>query len=414
MFSPKLPIIKRRIVLKRRTVLCSLFLFFFCGLQGVFAQDAYEQAPEQGAVTENAAGELPEVALIPFWGGDKAVIDQLGELLHLTLENEGLYRPEIVDMTNLPEDVPEGGFPPYVCPSPSLTKTAPYALTGELIFDDESSLYHLRLYLWEMANTRLVFTDESTGRDRGEFEIYLPSLLEWLFSWLDTPREGGGEWYDYSDPSLSEQPETGSWPEEKWLYLGLRVGPSVRFYARKTANPFAENNVYNFLNITAGLQATYQFLPFLGVQMEALFTSDYAPYSAIDSTTNASTNITTIKVDSDPFISYSLMFPLALKYTYRQSRLFASALAGIYLSLPLGDMQNKTLGGRFGYSMNLPLGYTVGINVGTKLGPGSLFLDLRWAADIGETQKDSGDLIYKRSMVTISIGYELGFFTKKK
>ncbi|MDR1575018.1 MAG: PorT family protein [Treponema sp.] len=394
--------------MKRRTVLYSLVLFFLCGLPGLRAQDIYET--ESGIIPESAADEMPGVALVPFWGGDKALIAQLGELLHLTLENEGLYRPEAVDMANPPEDVPGGGFPPYVCPSPSLTKAAPYAITGELVFDDESSLYHLRLYLWEMANTRLVFTDESTGRDREEFESYLPSLVEWLFSWLEQPREMGEEWYAYSDTYPPEQSE----PEEKWLYLGLRVGPSVRLYSRDTANPFAENNIYNFLNITAGVQAAFQFLPFLAVQAEVLFTNDYAPYSAVDAVVNTATNTGTMKADPDPFISYSLMFPLALRYTYRQGKLFAGALAGLYFSVPLGDMQNKTLGGKFGYSMNLPLGYTLGINVGTKLGPGSLFLDLRWAADIGKTQKNSGEDIYKRSMVTIAIGYELGFFPKQK
>ncbi|MDR2435394.1 MAG: PorT family protein [Treponema sp.] len=397
--------------MKRRTVLYSLLLFFLCGLPGLLAQDMYEAESE--IFPESAADEMPGVALVPFWGENKALIAQLGELLYLLLENEGLYRPEAVDMVNLPEDVPEGGFPPYVCPSPSLTKTAPYAVTGELVFDDESSLYHLRLYLWEMAGTRLVFTDESTGRDRGEFEMYLPSLLEWLFSWLEQPREMAGEWYEYSDP-LAQSESGSSLPEEKWLYLGLRVGPSVRLYSRDTAEPFAENNIYSFLNITAGVQATFQFLPFLAVQAEFLFTNDYAPYSAVNPVINTNTNTGTMRAGPDPFSSYSLMFPLALRYTYRQGRLFAGALAGIYFSLPLGDMENKTFGGNFGYSMNPPLGYTVGINVGTKLGPGSLFLDLRWAADIGETQKNSGEDIYKRSMVTIAIGYELGFFTKKK
>ncbi|MDR1251076.1 MAG: PorT family protein [Treponema sp.] len=390
--------------MKRQTVFSSLFLFFLCAVPGLFAQNVPE------STQESAADELPTVALVPFWGENRTIIGQFGEVLRLTLENEGVYRPETVDMENLPADIPEGGFPPYICPSPSLTKTAPYSVTGEIVFDEESSLYHLRLYLWEMETNRLVYTDEGTVRDREECERYLPSLVNWIFSWLNQPAEIAEQFSEY--PETLPLPPEPLLPEEKWLYLGLRVGPSVRFYSREPAQPFAENKVYDFLNITAGLQVTYQFLSFLSVQAEALFTNDHAPYHPIDVNTNPSSS--SISTDPDPFTSFSLMFPLALKYTYRQSRLFASALAGVYFNMPLGEMQNKTLGGNFGYSSDLPLGYTLGIDVGTKLGPGSLFLDLRWAADLGETRKNEGDLIYKRSMVTIAIGYEIGFFTKKK
>jgi hypothetical protein len=348
-------------------------------------------------------GEKPLVALVPFWGSDKDIIDQFGDVLRQGLENEGTYQPQVVDMENLPEDVPEGGFPPYVCPSPSLTKEAPYSVTGEIV-RDESELYHLRLYLWEMANVRLIYTDEIVVQNREECERFLPSTLEWLFSWLPTAEQA---------QTAVEPPKTA---EEYWLHLGLRLGSSLRFYYRPPDTLFMENDVHHYYNISVGIQATVNIFSFLGVQAEVLFTSDYAPYKAYDLQGIKTTD--SLASYNAPFLSNSLMLPLLVKGTLKTDSFFAAALAGVYLTVPLGEMQNRALvpssGGSFSYSVDPPLGYTAGINLGTKAGPGNLFLDLRWAQDIGMTRAKSGETIYRRSMISISIGYELELLRKKK
>jgi hypothetical protein len=308
-------------------------------------------------------------------------------------------------MKNLPDDVPEGGFPPYVCPSPSLTKTAPYAMTGELVFD-EDGLYHLRLYLWEMASVRLLYTDEIAVQDREECERFLPPTLEWLFSWVSRPEEPTAE----TPPVIvSAPPRT---VEEHWLYLGLKVGSSLRFYYRPIASPFIDNDSHHYYNVIAGLQASVYFLPFLGLQVEGLFTNDYAPYRAYDSLDTVASG--SLSWYNAPFSAYSLMFPLTLKATLRRSFMSASILAGAYYVMPMGKMRNQALGGTFDYSLNPPLGYTAGINLGMKAGPGDVFLDIRWAQDLGETLTASGDSVYHRSMVSIALGYELGLFRRKK
>ena len=123
------------------------------------------------------------LALFPFWGSDKNIIDQFGAELYAAMGNMKDFRTVQIDMSpaKLPDDVPIGGFPPYICPSPSQTKTNPYALTGE-VTRTAAGLWDLRLYLWEMDETRLVFTSTLTARNRSECRSLLPGLLDKLFS----------------------------------------------------------------------------------------------------------------------------------------------------------------------------------------------------------------------------------------
>jgi len=124
---------------------------------------------------------VTSVALVPFWGSEQNIINQFGAELYTAVGNMKDFRPVRIDMTNLPDDVPEGGFPPYICPAPSLIKTNPLALTGEVSRTDTGSL-SLRLYLWEMSTTRLIYTSKLTARNMSEYRLLLSGLLEKLFS----------------------------------------------------------------------------------------------------------------------------------------------------------------------------------------------------------------------------------------
>ncbi|GHV93371.1 hypothetical protein AGMMS50268_38740 [Spirochaetia bacterium] len=191
---------------------------------------------------------------------------------------------------------------------------------------------------------------------------------------------------------------------EKWLWVGARGGMSFRFYNRTEAIPFYEEGILYFLNLNGAFQASVHLLPWLDVQAELDFTSDDAPFTVTGGTEDK----------TDPFISQSLTFPLLARFNLRKGYLMAGALLGPYVFVPLGQMKNKTMGGSFDYKMDVPLGYIAGINIGMKLGPGYLFLDTRWAADFGTLQRASdGANLYQRSGVTLSIGYEMGFFDKK-
>jgi hypothetical protein len=228
----------------------------------------------------------------------------------------------------------------------------------------------------------------------------LPILLEWLLSQIEIDAEE-------TDIEEAEKPE-------KWLWLGLRAGTSLRLYNRSAEfeDWNIENEVSNFLNVNAAFQASLHVLPWLDVQAEVNFTTDSAPYTE------------KVTITKFPFNSQSLMFPLLARFNFRSNDFSVGALAGAYFFMPLGQMTNNQMGGAFAYKMDLPIGYMLGFNIGMKAGPGYLFLDARWAADLGtlkrasegngsESYFRSGAELYKRSMVMLNLGYEIGFFNKK-
>jgi hypothetical protein len=53
-----------------------------------------------------------------------------------------------------------------------------------------------------------------------------------------------------------------------------------------------------------------------------------------------------------------------------------------------------------------------GIAVAFPVGSGMLFADIRYAGDLGEPKLQNGLSTYRRNMLSISIGYEFGFFKK--
>jgi hypothetical protein len=155
----------------------------------------------------------------------------------------------------------------------------------------------------------------------------------------------------------------------------------------------------------AGLQVSAELLEFgklfsLSLQAEALFTRDTAAFSV------ASTG-------DEEFEYMQLLFPLLIKFNIHPGRFVISPYGGLYYPLPLTDMK-YSLNGRendFAYSYSLALGYMGGISLGTMLGPGRLFLDTRYAADLGEIRNTAtGRELFGRNMISLSLGYELGLF----
>jgi len=344
------------------------------------------------------------VALVPFWGPDDYFIQEFGEELYTGVNNIQGYRSVVIDMTNLPDDVPEGGFPPYICPSPSLIKTNPIAITGELTADpDDDEFWHLRLYLWEMSETRLVFSDEVTAYDREEMAAGLPGMLDWLFSWLTRIKgRGSGDgddiWGDGSNTGGKSVFITTSMPLQ-WIYIGARFGWSpLNIYgpAGGKKSDAIDSSFYNSINgaISGSIAFFPESVPFFSrfsFQVEAIFNYDTAPIK-----------ITTI-------------IPTALlkAQVYRQGNILFSLFGGAYSPFPLDG--KKTIE----YS-SFPIGLTAGANFGGKLDkiPGIFFIDLRFSMDLFDTKVTAPGIPltgfkFRRTSMTISIGYEYGLITKK-
>jgi hypothetical protein len=116
------------------------------------------------------------------------------------------------------------------------------------------------------------------------------------------------------------------------------------------------------------------------------------------------------------------MIPLILKGTFWFGRFLVEPLAGLYVTLPLSRMTTSIEGiegdspytpGKSGYTYSVPLGFTAGADFGIHLGPGTLFLDARYSADFGNTvNADTDDMVYRRSMVSITAGYRFGLLKR--
>jgi hypothetical protein len=67
------------------------------------------------------------------------------------------------------------------------------------------------------------------------------------------------------------------------------------------------------------------------------------------------------------------------------------------------------------YPYSVPLGLIIGGTAGIRLGPGTLFTDIRYGIDLGNTSVASYGImdIYKRNFVSFTLGYEVGFIKRR-
>lgn len=334
------------------------------------------------------AGGRKTMALVPFWGSDQDIIDSFGDELFHSIDNSRGYRPMPVDMINLPDDVPEGGFPPYICPSPSLTKEAEYAITGDLVFSEDDYEWRLMVYLWLMEDRRLLYSDMLYAYDQEDCSEKMPYMVTELLKWIpeDAPPP---------PPPVASGPSrvvyfTATEPLKRF-YLGARVGAGARIYSL----PFDELEIEY---ISAALFASMTFpnialVHKFGLQAEGIFSYGKTTFP-------------------DPYDKeMSIMLPLLLRWNaYRDGPMAITALGGPYVKLPIGNdfYYRENLG-----ESNWGLGWTAGINFGNKIGPGFVFLDVRYLHDLNKTYYTVGTgrspESINRHMVSVSIGYEIGF-----
>jgi hypothetical protein len=187
----------------------------------------------------------------------------------------------------------------------------------------------------------------------------------------------------------------------KWLYFGARAGVSPRFY---TLSDDISGDVESpGISFEAGVHFALQIIRPLAVQIEALYTADKVAYSGDGYEAT--------------FESMSLMFPVLLKLTFRPGNFLIAAFGGGYYALPLGELKTtSTIDGEGSFDASIPLGLIGGLNFGLKLGPGVLFLDARYARELGNTSIDDGKgklAIYSRGMASFTLGYEIGIITRK-
>ncbi|MDR2047854.1 MAG: hypothetical protein LBP69_00215 [Treponema sp.] len=221
--------------------------------------------------------------------------------------------------------------------------------------------------------------------------------------------------YGASDP-VAEEADSGGGENHhnRWFFLGVRVGPSVRIYTPSEDTAFTGGDTYS-PSLEAGIQASLQIVSFFSIQAEAIFTWDNA--SVWQYTLN--TNGRDLDRYTRRFTGLSLHFPLVAKLNFYPGKFRVSPFFGGYFLLPLGEIKTDSPIDEeesFEYSLSPPFGLLGGLSAGFPLGPGTIFADIRYAADLsGPELKDSGGIsAYRRHGAALSFGYEFGLFKKGK
>lgn len=382
--------------------------------------------PSSGTA-QTAAPKIVPVAIMPFSGDDLNQSLQLHEVVIAEIERMKEYTPQPVSADNFPET---RSLSPSEPPSPNILGNSAYVLTGEYYADMDDE-WHFQLWLWRSATGALIYTDELTAQDVDEARTYLPALISWTFSLIPVetivmekrpaPARETAKAAAVSASPAAQTAAASKAREKKpvnylnrWLYLGGRIGGAFSTYRLDGFKEY-ELDAGQSLAYEASLLLGFRFLSFMSIQAEAVFSPDTAMFQApaIQS------------LVGNPFIFYteiykskSLIFPMVLKFPIQLNYLLLSPYAGVFITLPLGEMEKASADpqgseGSFAFEQSLPLGLLGGMEMGVALGPGLVFVDLRYGHDLGNTQvSDDRGLKYIRNRITVSLGYQFALFDK--
>jgi hypothetical protein len=192
----------------------------------------------------------------------------------------------------------------------------------------------------------------------------------------------------------------------KGLFIGAMIGPVFHFYDTDDTdmNNYEIDGQGSF---GGGLYFGMDFGLLTG-QAEILVAGDSARME-IDS------GYPYYNHDEIKFGGTSLLIPLIFKLDLHLGPVVLQPLAGPYLNFALGDLEEK---GDYSDSndpyANPLFGLMFGGTLGIKAGPGMIFLDTRYAMDLGKTKAGNNPLtIWKRSGVLLNLGYQFYFGGKK-
>jgi hypothetical protein len=330
------------------------------------------------------------VAILPLAGEEREMIRRFQGATLQAVDILGKYSPRELPASAL-ED---GEIPTDMPPTKSLVSGARYALTGGVYPGNRAGEYYLQLWLWDMAGSTMIYTDDLVYDDMDGAMSSLPGLVEWLFSHI---RE-----------VTIETPEADEW-RDPFFMLGARAGLSPRWYL----SPDEQSPGASALNIEGGVFGALRLNSLFSLQLEVLLTGDTVVYRGLDWINGQ------YVMANEKFSSLSLAIPLLVKVNFRAGRVRLSPLAGIYLMFPLGKTRyrysTREEAGSWSWSYSIPLGITAGLEGALQYGPGKILAGMRYAGDFGTvTVNSTPELKYRRHAFSLYLGYEFGFLNRKK
>jgi TolB-like protein len=203
--------------------------------------------------------------------------------------------------------------------------------------------------------------------------------------------------------------------KNKWLYAAFRAGPGIHFY-NTGGGAYSATKSGNGISFDGAVQITAQLLDFIALQTEVIFTADSFAVLARENVTDSAGNIlhgydTVITITSN-----SILAPILLNFSYCPGVYLLSLSGGIFFGLPFNAVMTGSSGDEsYTGALSATMGYAVAVNAGLKIGPGLLFVDVRYMGDLTSATFDSSDVIlsaYKRNILEVSLGYRFGFFSK--
>ncbi|MDR1108579.1 MAG: outer membrane beta-barrel protein [Spirochaetaceae bacterium] len=225
----------------------------------------------------------------------------------------------------------------------------------------------------------------------------------------------------------------------KWLYFGLRGGGGINMkYRGSSTEPiFDFGSMESSFGLNGAFSINGQITEWLGIQTEFMYTHDKIKIHTADGSVveTAEGGLISSGGGDGEFTFHSFMIPILAKLTFRPGKFSLSALGGVYFGIPLGELSfNGTLqagdwAGTF-KPQNTNIGLMFGGNIGYHLGPGVLFIDLRYALDVNRMKFEPvagswgmwndyttgwrfmPDLEFSRNKILFSIGYEIGVLNK--
>jgi hypothetical protein len=335
-------------------------------------------------------------ALLPFIGEEEAAA-VFNEAVARSVADLGKYNCRIVTAktveaagVRIPTDMP---------PERELVPGVRYALTGGVYPGNNEGEYYLQLWLWDMADSVFIYSDDLVYRNIEEGLETLPALVEYLFSHIiEKPAEA--------------EPETEKEWDDKMINIGFRSGVSRHWY---TEPEETAPGAYS-LNYEGGLFIAVRLNSLISIQAEADFIWDDLVYRGI---TNVSgTAAYTPVLVNTRHRSFSLLFPLLFKLNFRPGNFRIAPYGGLFAFVPLGKTLYRGNPGEekdaFSWSASVPLGFSAGFEAAAKFGPGMILVDIRYSGDFGKiTIHDAAETSYKRGMLSFTIGYAFGFIRRR-
>jgi hypothetical protein len=271
--------------------------------------------------------------------------------------------------------------------------------------------------------------------DINEAETYAPPMVQWIFSHIqaivvrsveepvvidagviyDTSSGISGSAEEENDGLEATEAEPDPEPDRGRLfagrlYLGLHGGGVFDNYKLQAFGNY-ESGISQGLGGTLAALVEFGIFPFLSLRAEAVFT--YDSFGLMNAARTGQQLVRSTAI----FTAMSLTFPFLVQFPLAVDFLTLIPFGGVYVTMPLEEMKTKmdTSDLTSAYEITPPIGFLLGMEIGISLGPGDLFIDLRFGRDIGITRVigDTGPC-YFQERIGISLGYKFLLWRARK